>query len=168
MGNLDRRLLTIEQLLGGWGWEVDDAPSVPTRWERCWPTVTAELADDDYEMLLAYCSQPWDRARTPPSLYYQVSAVISPHSAPDVPLCLPPEVVAVYRSDEHAKPLGDECEDCAYPLPSHQVGWGNYPPRARSYFTTCPICGGTVARNAYRIKHGWQTPVPGLPVPEAG
>jgi hypothetical protein len=93
----------------------------------------------------------------------------------NVPARVPREVVSVYLADPEALALHD-CEDCGLELPVHcgrQDGAVTEP--ARTYFKTCPVCGGRVGWYAYWHKQPARGPDgnrpaagPPLPTPLPG
>lgn len=128
---------------------------IEARSDALWPM----LSDADTIIIADWLTTPHEWKATKPALYLHWQHVILELCAvkwqAEVPLAWPAEVAAVYRLDEHAKPLTG-CRSCYYPLPVHHVGWGNYPPHGVDYFAVCPVCGADIGENQYSARRPWR------------
>jgi hypothetical protein len=141
--SMQRRLDQLESQLSAFI-RLRPTPGEPTWFSQLLPAVAAEQQAAVEAVVRAFPERGY-------GLYAWVTNL---REGGHLPARIPAEVIDVYLRDDKALPLHD-CEDCGLLLPlrpGRHYGLAVEP--ARSYFDTCPVCGGRVGCYAYWHKHG--------------
>lgn len=171
MSKADRRLARTEaQLEQRFGNRLDlkarereaELEREARAWEILLPTM-GEYSQRVYDEFMALTDPGRDRSKTPDCSAVTFAAMrltkAVSWTAHRGPIALPPEICRIIEENPGVN-FSHQCGDCGLPIPVKPLKTPDGDPiKDRSYFTSCPHCGGTdLGNSAYFLKQGKQLP----------